>query len=358
MLKAHRTTTTNFRTWGQDSVESYSSPTSPTNLTPEESLQSITSWTNISQEPTTMTASACVGELQHAPLAGLQRDISGVELFRNDRTQATETSPLDANTIWPHPIGALSVKPKTTWHTQASIPGNPYKLASMFRGVVKQGVNQLDIPQVLHRLEQTACECKEAAQGWISQKFANYDKGETHGCLKSLIPTIPNPDIRQSGYATDTVAEIARSLRHQHLDLELLQTHPDDKYIFAHVVSRKAECALIEQGICKEWQLIGRKQREIRRAIRFSLLYTFTRTRQLYTGVPFHQAKPQWLADQEKHAWRLDLDVGRVGVEVGPISDRSLIELGVISTGFELPMCPGCASILDSDHRYQAVQHG
>ena len=51
----------------------------------------------------------------------------------------------------------------------------------------------------------------------------------------------------------------------------------------------------------------------------------------------------------------MELDVGKVGVEVGSVTDRSLIELGPIDTGFELPESCGCAPIIDIDRQAEGV---
>jgi len=80
-----------------------------------------------------------------------------------------------------------------------------------------------------------------------------------------------------------------------------------------------------------------------------ALMHTFTQIQQAYKDVPLFHARPEWFAGREKKVWRLKLDVSKVGVEVGPVTDRSLIELGPIDTGFEFPESCGCASITDID---------
>jgi hypothetical protein len=86
-----------------------------------------------------------------------------------------------------------------------------------------------------------------------------------------------------------------------------------------------------------------------------ALLHTFTRIQQAYPDVPLSRAQPQWIAEREKKVWCLELDVGKVGVEVGPVTDRCLIELGPIDTGFELPESCGCAPMIDIDGKVQGV---
>ena len=126
--------------------------------------------------------------------------------------------------------------------------------------------------------------------------------------------------------------------------------------MFAEIVCRKAQRALIEQGICKEWQMQCDRNVHLQHDMQAALLHTFVSVHQSYTDVPLFRARPQWVAERETKVWRLELDVGVVGVEVGPVTDRSLIELGFIDTGFELPESCGCAPITDIDRRAQDVE--
>ncbi len=126
-------------------------------------------------------------------------------------------------------------------------------------------------------------------------------------------------------------------MREPHSEYDLLKSYPDNKYDFALAIGYRAECALFERGICKDWQMADEEHSELQRTLQASLMHTFTSIRQLYENVPLYRAKPQWASDREKHAWVLELDVGRVAIEVGPKTDKSLIEPGAVNTGYELP---------------------
>jgi hypothetical protein len=113
---------------------------------------------------------------------------------------------------------------------------------------------------------------------------------------------------------------------------------------------------LIEQAICKEWQFLNEEHAKIQHVMHTTLIHTFTRVHESYPHVSLHRAIPQWIADRDLKAWRLELDVGVVGVEVGPESDRSLVELGYIDTGSILPESYGCIRIADVDRQAQVAE--
>lgn len=133
------------------------------------------------------------------------------------------------------------------------------------------------------------------------------------------------------------MADVAESFRKSRSDPDLLKEFKNDKYMFAKILSQRAQRALVEQSICKKWQLQCKDYPQLQHAMQAALLHTFTDIQQAHVGVPLFRAQPKWIIEREKKVWRLEVDVGKAAVEVGPVSDRSLIELDPIDTGLKLP---------------------
>ncbi|KAJ4374603.1 hypothetical protein N0V86_007473 [Didymella sp. IMI 355093] len=207
----------------------------------------------------------------------------------------------------------------------------------------------------LFQLKEKAKGHRDDLKVWLDQSSANQDLDDIDDRVWRSVSIPSMPSIRQIDRAVDAVSEIAQSLRKRHSESELLQKLRDDKYIFAEVVCRKAQRALVEQGICKKWQFRFEDDVRLQHGMQTALLQTFTRIQQAYKNLPLFRARPQWIAQRESKAWRMELDVGVVGVEVGPVTDRSLIELGCIDTGFELPKSYGSAPITETDRQIQSV---
>lgn len=328
---------------------------SPTNLTPEQSFQGDESWIDGGDQPA--KTPTFEGSSIRKQCADEQvRDLLKKD-YAPDDTQVTESQALDTVTFPQHAGHLLPSEPNGTWHAQASyVLNNPSECASAFQEAFGQHVYELDLPKLIHKLEQVAQDRRQDVNNWLNQAFAHYDLVEMHGRVQRLVPALSMPNMRQIDHAIDTAADVAHSVRKRHSESQLLQAHPNDRNIFTEIVGRRAERALVEQGICQEWQLIGDRHEKMLHVMQSFLMHTFKHTQESFANVPLHRAKPQWIADREKNVWRLELDVGRVGVEVGPATDNALIELGSIWTGFELPESCGCLSVLDFDRQVHAVQ--
>ncbi|KAF2628089.1 hypothetical protein BU25DRAFT_457952 [Macroventuria anomochaeta] len=364
MLKIHRIATTSFLTWGPDITEPESRPTSPTSLTPEQGFKGADSWVDIDEEHTTIPASdcsitkfACSGDSKHILRADSRCNTPTTDPALSGTTLTTDSHTLDMVTFPSHATHLLPSEPNGTWRTQVSYTlKNPSEPASTFREALEQHAHELDVPSFLHKLEQVAEERKDEFSEWLNQTLANYDLVEMHNRVRRLVPVISMPNMRQLDYAVDTVTEIAQSLRKRRSESDLLQCHQDDKYIFAQIIGEKAHRALIEQGICEKWQFLDGGHSKMQQIMQSTLMHTFTRIRQLYENVPLFRAKPCWTANREKKVWRLELDVGVVGVEVGPVADTSLVELGFIDTSFELPESYACVSIADIERQVEDAE--
>jgi|SRR5690242_8782586 len=349
MLDFQRIPTTQFRTWGSDSLESDSVLLSPVNLEPEQSVRGNDLW--ICVDSTT----ALTSENAHTPFASTGKLECGSP---TNKTPVTESQTLDTVTFPQHAVHLLPWERNGAWHTQARRAfKNPKECASAIREALGQYVHEFDLPKLVRKLEQVAQDREQDVTTWLNQTLADYDLVEMHGQMQRLVPAISMPNMRQIDHAIDATVGVAESVRKRCLELQPLQAHPGDRYFFAQVVGRRAERALVEQGICKDWQLVGDKHQRMLHAIQSFLMHTFKHTQQTYTYVPLYRAKPQWIADREKKVWCLELDVGRVGIKVGPATDRSLIELGSIQTGFELPEYFGCLSVKKFDHQVQGVEN-
>jgi hypothetical protein len=93
----------------------------------------------------------------------------------------------------------------------------------MFREALKQHAHELDVPTLLHKLEQVSEECKDSINDWSNQKFADYDLVEMHDQVRRLVPVIPKSNMRQVDQTVDTVTEVVQSLRKRRSEPELLK---------------------------------------------------------------------------------------------------------------------------------------
>ncbi|KAJ4993826.1 hypothetical protein SVAN01_00880 [Stagonosporopsis vannaccii] len=344
--------TTHYRIWGPHITES-DFGISPTNLIPDQSFQGLESWIDICTDPTTTPTS------EHSPTpfawaSKLECESPPNETAPNE-LQVTGLQTLDLLTFPQHAIHLFPSEPNGTWSTQASYAfKNPGNCTSNSRKAFEQHLYELNLPELLRRLKQVAQDGDQDVNNWLNQTFADHDLVEMHGRIQRLVPAISMPNMRHIDIAIDTAVGIALSLQNRRSESQLLKAHADDRHIFAQVVGYRAERALIEQGICNEWQLLDEQHEHMLHAMQSFLIHTFKHT-QHSLDVPLYRAKPRWIADRKKKVWGLQLDVGRVGVEVGPATDRSLVELGFIQTGFDLPESCGCLTVMEFDRQVQTV---
>ncbi|KAF3038274.1 hypothetical protein E8E12_001660 [Didymella heteroderae] len=302
----------------RNSSRSLQSPREPSNSNLGESFQTANSWIgtgeNSVRTPESYSTPASTSSKEQGPTLG-------PALRNNTRASDPATSgtacpnglyELDATTFPFYAFHLLPSEPNGTWRNQFSYAvRSPIKSTPTLLEVLER---QLDIPPLFKKLEREVEDRKDDLESLISQTFADFDFAEAHS-----------------------------------------QQYRDDNHSLAEVVGRKAQRALVEQGICKEWQLKCGGYLKLQNVLHEALLSTFTRTQENYVGMPLFRADPQWVAERDKKVWRLEFDIGKVGVEVGPVTDRSLIELGSIDTGFELPESCGCAPIADIDRRIHIV---
>ncbi|KZM24819.1 uncharacterized protein EKO05_0003508 [Ascochyta rabiei] len=353
MLNIHRMASTSFCSWGDDFIEPESESIPPTNLTPEQSFESI--WVNTDEESTKAPVSKPSSPI--SVYSDLRCNTPTTDPDLNGPIFSTESHFLDTVTFSPHATHLLPSEPNGTWRNRTSHAiKNPSEAATTLREVLEQYTHEFDVAILLQKLEQAAEDSKDDMNDWLNQTFADHDLVEMHHQVRQLVPVLSMPSMRQLDSALDAVTEIAQSLRKHRSQPDLLNDAQGDKYAFARIISQKARHALVEQGICKNWQFMGEELADLNSAMPSALMHTFVRIQRLYENLPLFQAKPLWLANHPKKIWRLELDVGIVGVEVGPESDRSLVELGSVDTGFELPESSGCISIVDLDRQVQTVE--
>jgi hypothetical protein len=364
MLKLHRVSSTSHHKWGHEFSELKSRPNPPKLLTSEQGTDGADSWVDVDDEAVTATRErsshplSCSVNCKCVSCAGLRCDTPTVEQARSDTIFATDLNDvLDTVTFSPYATHLLPSEPNGTWRTQASYAlQNPSEAASTFREVLEQYAHEFDVPTFVHELERIAEAQKDDFSDWMNQALAGYDLIEMHNQVRNLVPALTIPSTHKLGHAVDTVAEIAQSLRKRHHESDLSDALWNDKYTFAQIMGQRARNALIDQGICKEWQFFGDGHAGLLNSMQTTLMHTFTHTPDLDEAVLHFKSKPVWVADRRKSSWRLELDIGVTGIEVGPESDRSLIELGFVDTGFELPESSGCVSITDLDRKSQVVE--
>lgn len=355
MLNVLRLPTNSFWACGLDNTTSESWPTSNTGSS-HDAIQGADSWVIIDEVPASSHSNPVLADPRNSRLDSSANLVRDTGTGSSGTTLITDPHVLDAVTFPPYATHILPSESNGTWRPQVGHAViNPVETASLIREALKQHAHDLDSCTLLHKLEQIAEDRKDGFNGWLNHAFADYDLVEMHHRVRRLVPVISMPNMRQIDHAVDTVADIAQSLPKRRSEPDLLENIQVDKYTFARAVGQKARSALIEQGICKEWQFMSEEHAKAQLSMQSALIRTFLRIRQLHQHVPLAQAKPQWIADREQKVWRLELDVGVLGVEVGPASDRALVELGFIDTGFILQETHGCVSIADLDRQAQNV---
>lgn len=215
------------------------------------------------------------------------------------------------------------------------------EFAPSLQDVAKQYWPGLNLRTLYRKLKVVTQDYKDYFEGYINQKLAGKDLVEIHDRIRRTASDLQMAKKRPFEHfvdrGIDAVADVAESFRKSCSDPDLLKEFKNDKYMFAKILSQRAQRALVEQSICKKWQLQCKDYPQLQHAMQAALLHTFTDIQQAHVGVPLFRAQPKWIIEREKKVWRLEVDVGKAAVEVGPVSDRSLIELDPIDTGLKLP---------------------
>jgi hypothetical protein len=360
MLKIHHTVTTSFRGWGPDITESEPNLASPTNLTPDENSVYSDSWVDVEQLPELSPfghsgpASVYSGLSTYISRADLNRNTPTIDPTASVDIPATEWQDLDTNTFPPHATHLLPSEPNGTWRTQTGYAmKNPIETASKVRQVIKQQTHEHNMQSLRHQLEQVAEAPKDRVEEWLNRTLADCDLVEMHHRVRGLVPVLSTPNIRQVDHVVEALGEMVQSLGTRRSEPELL-----DKYTFARIIGHEARKALIEQGICKEWQFLSKEHEKLQDSMHAALVQTYIRTKQSPKDVSLVQAKPRWIADRERNVWWLELDVDAIDVGVNPETDVSVVELGFVSTGFSLPESCSCVSLADLERGIQPVDKG
>lgn len=365
MLALQPMPTVPVRTYGSITTELSSEPASLVGLTTAISLQGSAGETDVYAASVehvpehTDTSPASADEPKHVSLSCVQCKTKTSNTCPDSIQSSAQSQALDTNTFPVHGVHLLPSEPNGTWYTQARIRLEGFNGASWTPGLIlEQFAHNLDNTNLSRTIEKIAGDCKDSANDWLNKTLAGHDLVETHGRVQRFIPSICTsmPSFRSLEKALDSVTDIAQSIRICHSDTDLLAAQPIDKYGFALDIGRKAEHALLEQGICKPWQFTSQEYMDVRKDMHLSLMYTFTQTKQLHENISLHHAKPNWVPDRQKKAWHLELDIDHVAVEVGSSADRSLLELGSIDTGFEISELHACAPLVDLDRQDQPVE--
>jgi hypothetical protein len=136
------------------------------------------------------------------------------------------------------------------------------------------------------------------------------------------------------------------------------------QWLFASRMGEKVRRSLVEQGVCKRWEVVPtRNNLEWQTALNQALVSVLEQLNPLpsadgsaqnhmfrYNGteIPFRQLmdmEPTWVADRSGKSWSLEFDtlvvnVSCVGGEVRDIHEH-------IQTGFQLPECAVSVSVED-----------
>jgi hypothetical protein len=367
MLLIHGIPAETLRSWGHHVTEFEPKSTERPDINSGESSQGVDSWINAESGAVQTAAAECStpasvssGDEETILPRAVHYNTLLDECISDDTSIAHDPYSLDATTFPHYAVHLLPSEPNGTWRTQASYAmTSSSESAPTLQDLLKDYGPELDFPTLYDKLKEVAQDGKGDLESWINQKLAETDLSEIHDRIRRAVSILSIPNMGQFekvlDQSVDTVTEVVQSSQEGRSESELLEDFKNDKYMFADTLSRTAQRALLEQGICEKWQLQCDRHVQLRHAMQTALLHTFTRIQQAYPDVPLSRAQPQWIAEREKKVWCLELDVGKVGVEVGPVTDRCLIELGPIDTGFELPESCGCAPMIDIDGKVQGV---
>lgn len=356
MLKVRRKETSSFRPL--DPLVTKIDFTSHANSTHDQCFAGIGSSVDVHEEPTMTSAPNRSGDFNSVLYTDPQCYAFTTNPASNGKTLTAGLQDLDANAFLPHATHLVPSERNGTWRAQACYALRNYSgPGSTLHRVLEHDADELNVFTLLPKLKHLAKDQAENFENWLNRSLANYDMVEMHNQVRCLVPVISMPSIRQLDQVVDNVTGFVQSLPKNHPGPELSESVQKDKHTFAEFMAQKACRGLIREGICKEWQFLTEEHAKLQYVMQLALIRTFTCIRHFCKGVPLFRAKPQWVPDREKKVWRLELDAGVVGVEVGPVTDVSLVQLGFIDTGFELPESCGCATITELDRQDQEVEN-
>ena len=152
--------------------------------------------------------------------------------------------------------------------------------APSFGDVAKQYLSELDFQTLQRKLTVLTRDTKNDFEGYVNQKLAGTYLVEIHDRIRRTASVLQMPNKRQFekfvDRGVDAVTDVADSLRKSRSDSDLLKEFKNDKYMFADILSQMAQRALVEQGMCKKWQLQCKDYSQLQDAMQAALLRTFT----------------------------------------------------------------------------------
>jgi len=138
-----------------------------------------------------------------------------VDAHASSTTLAIESHPLDTDTFPAYGTHLLPSEPNGTWRAHAShLLKNARGTPSTFCKVMELHTQDLDISDLLGKLEHVAEDRKDQLNNWLNHTFAEYDLVEMHGQMQGLIPSVSMPSLQHLDTAIDTVSDIAQNLCH------------------------------------------------------------------------------------------------------------------------------------------------
>jgi hypothetical protein len=128
------------------------------------------------------------------------------------------------------------------------------------------------------------------------------------------------------------------------LDEELASDH----LAFARHVGAKARRKLVQQGVCREWQVVpSRGTMQWQARLDHALVKLFREHKGAFSIEQLFKMTPIWIGDADSETWRLQLDTGLVDIVVEAEGDNFEEKAVYLEIGFELPECCGCVRIAD-----------
>ena len=207
----------------------------------------------------------------------------------------------------------------------------------------------------------------QAVNSSVNRAFQGTDVPEMGYKVANLVPSISVPTMHRIEKAVDTVGDVLgdavenldpRGKKRKRDPIEPM--HPNmqgSRWMFARLMGEKARTALIEQGVCKPYQLItGRRGLNWQHQLNQQLAEYYEVAKDEYRLHSLLEMKPVWVGDRERRVWKLVLDTGIIDVDV--VDGEFLEEVFMLKTGIDILEQRDWVSIRDYTRGMKTVEGG
>jgi hypothetical protein len=164
-----------------------------------------------------------------------------------------------------------------------------------------------------------------------------------------LVPSVSMPTMRQVSQSFDVLTDKAQAVMQRRRSEEFVDEElPRDDLWFARHLGAKARRALVQQGICREWQIVAMRE-TVKWQVQLdeALSHFFREQNGKFSVIELFGMMPVWKGDIANRIWRLELDTGLVEV-IGEKESEGCEEKRVyLSVDYALPENAGYVSVRD-----------